>query len=358
VSKKFPRLYAKASNGKVKIWEVETKGDTMFIRNGYEDGKIAEQSKKIVGVNKGRSNETTDEQQAELEAESKFQHKLDEQYSQDRTKLVDYADADVVLPMLALKFTERKHNISYPCYVQPKLDGCRMIYQGGKCISRQGKEFTTLDHVAAELKKLAIDVPDGEIYLQGASIQEIIRRLKKERGVRTEELEYWIYDKIDDKDFKERTESIAKAFSKAKFTHLKYVETHLVNSEQEINDWHDKFVQAGYEGVIIRNAAGGYECKHRSSNLQKLKSFEDKEFIIVGGDEAEGADAGTVVFKCKTAAGKEFSVRPRGTREIRANYLKDLKKLIGSELTVRFQGVSEDLIPRFPVGIIVRDYEI
>jgi hypothetical protein len=90
--------------------------------------------------------------------------------------------------MLALKFTERKHDIHFPCYVQPKLNGVRCIYQGGKFISRKGKEYTTLNHLVKELEAIGIPIPDGEIYIHGATFQEIVRMVKKDRG--TEELQY------------------------------------------------------------------------------------------------------------------------------------------------------------------------
>ena len=53
------KLYALSSNGKIKTWEIEAKGDTMIIRSGYIDGKLNEQTKTIKGKNIGRSNETT-----------------------------------------------------------------------------------------------------------------------------------------------------------------------------------------------------------------------------------------------------------------------------------------------------------
>jgi len=355
--KKFATLYAKASTGKVKVWEIEARGNIMVIKNGYIDGKMAEQTKVITGKNTGRSNETSDEKQCELECQSKWTKKIDEQYTIDKDDIVEYADQTVILPMLALKYEDRKHDIVFPCYVQPKLDGTRMIWQNGQCISRQGKVITTLEHIALELKELGLIKPDGEIFIQGDTFQELVRKVKKDRGAATDTLEYWIYDLVSNEDFSKRTAVIATAFKKNKSPHLKQVPTYLANSEEEINKYHNQFITEGFEGIIIRNAAGGYECKHRSKNLQKLKNFEDSEFIITGGKEAEGADAGTVVFECKTKGGEVFSVRPRGTRELRAQYLKDLKKLIGKELTVKYQGFSEDLKPRFPVGVAIRDYE-
>jgi DNA ligase-1 len=358
---KFDKLYAKASNGKIKVWEIEARGNTMVIRNGYEDGKMAEQKKAITGVNAGKANQTSDEEQCIAECKSKWQKKIDEQYSTDRTKLVDYADADVILPMLALKYQDRKHDIKFPCYVQPKLNGVRCIYQNGKFMSRQGKEFTTLSHLVPELKKLGLDTPDGEIYVHGMGFQDIIRLVKKDRGVSNEQLEYWLYDQVNKDPFSNRLIAIAKAFIGTERLHIKQVKTYEVNSDAEIKTWHDKWVQEGFEGVIIRNMDGLYVPKHRSKDLQKYKEFIDEEFEITGGHEGSGPDAGTVVFEVKTKAGKVFSVRPKGTREQRAAWFQGLKKLKGKSLTVRYQNLSEDGIPIFPVGVtvdaVVRDYE-
>jgi len=135
------------------------------------------------------------------------------------------------------------------------------------------------------------------------------------------------------------------------------VDTKIARDETDIKKWHDKWVQEGFEGVIVRNAAGLYKVKHRSPDLQKYKEFIDDEFEITGGHEGSGPDMGTVVFEVKNEEGKTFSVRPKGTREARAEWYKDIKNLIGKELTVRYQNLSEDSIPIFPVGIAVRDYE-
>jgi DNA ligase-1 len=359
MSKKFPTLYAKASTGKIKVWEIEAKNEEIITRSGYLDGKMSEQSRQAYGKSAGRSNETTSEEQAELEAASKWQKKLDEQYTTNPDNIKSYADQEVLLPMLALNFHKRKHDITFPAYAQPKLNGVRCIYQNGKFMSRKGKEYPALAHLEAELKILGLDIPDGEIYAQDMTFQEIIRRVKKDRGAASEELEYWIYDQVTDNDFEDRTKDITYKFADS-HKHIKRlvkVETVEVNSEKEIKALHDKWVKEGFEGAIVRNKRGAYQVKHRSKNLQKFKEFFDAEFVIVGGHEGSGPDAGTVVFEVKTKKGQVFSVRPKGTREMRTEWMNDLKKLVGRDLTVRYQNLSEDGIPIFPVGVCVRDYE-
>lgn len=366
---KFPKLYAKSSNGKVKIWEIEAIDNKMIIKSGYEDGKQNTQTKEIKGKSIGKINETSDSEQCVLECKSKWQHKLDEQYTENKDNIKSYEEQEVLLPMLALNYKDRSHDIHFPCYVQPKLNGVRCIYQNGKFMSRKGKEYTTLNHLVSELQELNIDIPDGEIYVHGMTLQEIIRRVKKDRGVSSEALEYWIYDQIWDETFGDRTEDLKAAFELDEngdprlkpLVKLIRVPTILVNSEKEIKELHDKWVKQGFEGAIIRNVDGMYKVKHRSKDLQKFKEFFDDEFKIVGGHEGSGEDKGTVIFEVETKNGQVFSVRPKGTREMRIEWMKNIDKLKGEFLTVRYQNLSESGIPIFPVGVkidaTVRDYE-
>jgi len=121
--------------------------------------------------------------------------------------------------------------------------------------------------------------------------------------------------------------------------------------------WHKKWTEIGFEGTMIRNKKGKYIQKHRSKDLQKYKDFLDAEFKIIGGTEATGNDVGTIVFQCVTDDNKPFTVRPKGSRDIRRQWLRDINNLIGKLLTVRYQNLSDDGIPIFPVGLEIRDYE-
>ena len=61
-----------------------------------------------------------------------------------------------------------------------------------------------------------------------------------------------------------------------------------------------------------------------------------------------------VIFKCINEDGLAFDVRPQGTHEDRSIMFKKLNDYIGKNLTVKFQGRTQDNIPRFPVGIRIR----
>ena len=111
---------------------------------------------------------------------------------------------------------------------------------------------------------------------------------------------------------------------------------------------------------MCRNLDGKYKFKHRSNDLLKFKNFEDSEFRIVDAKKGTGTEEGAIVFTCETEDGQEFDVRPRGEIEKRREMFINKESYIGKMLTVRYQNTGiqeEDALPRFPVGIEVRDYE-
>lgn len=359
--KTFGPLYAKSSTGKIKQWcATAQKPNILVTSNGYVDGKATIREKPVKGKNIGRSNETTPFQQACSDAQSKMNKKMDEGYVLDQKDLEGQV---LLLPMLAHPYGKRKHDIKYPALVQPKLNGVRCLADNDcKYHTRKGKEYYSLDHLNTEVKAMlsmigASKLLDGEIFHPDWGFQEIIRAVKKYRPGVSEELQYWVYDIVDtEMDFDDRS-NLLNCLKDLK--HIVIVPTYQVQNEEEMLAKHKEFTAAGFEGTIIRNIEGKYELKNRSKNLQKYKDFIDDEYEIVGGTEASGDDAGTVVFTCKLKgdSDKTFSVRPKGSRETRRKWFTNLDSIIGKQLTVRYQELSEDKVPIFPVGLVLRDYE-
>jgi len=366
-SKLFPKLYASASTGKQKEWQVSVHecGDgTCAIRrtHGFTNCQMQTSDKKIsAGKNIGRANETTIFEQAVFEAQSLWNKKKDSAYTEDLPKETD----NVLLPMLALDFRERKHNIKYPCYAQPKLNGvrvfCHKIDESTiKYTSRKGKEYTTIHHFDTKLlKALSVgDIADGEVYLHGMDLQDIVSLVKKWQP-ETLTLKLYLYDKAEPKvPFYERIRWLEKNLNVG--DSIVVVPTTMVLEESDVYDWHNDFVQAGYEGVIIRNRESLYKFIHRSKDLQKYKEFIDEEFTIVGGKPGTGLHEGCVIFICDLGdgTGRTFEACPKGTLAQRREWYKNIKDYIGKKLTVRYLERSKDNIPiGNTVGIVIRDYE-
>lgn len=247
-----------------------------------------------------------------------------------------------VLPMLAHKWDGRKRYVQEPFYVQPKLDGVRILVNNKGGISRTGKVVPGTEHWGKDLKDG--EYLDGECYLHGMSFEDITSAFK----TCPETLEFHVFDYYDMNrphiSFEERMQHVT-------------VKTEKVEKKEDVEAVHDAFVKQGYEGIMIRNAHGEYEPGKRSNNLLKFKTFETEEFKIVGVHEGTGRDVGTPVWECETEGGDRFSVRPEGTMESRREAFERREEIVGKKLTVRFQNMTVAGVPRFPVGIVVRDYE-
>jgi len=377
---RLPTLYGKSTNGKIKEWSISVvkMGDgTCYIEteHGYETGQKQLDSRLISeGKNIGKANETSPYEQACSEARSAHNRKKDSKYVEDKSNIPSESDG-LFLPMLAHRYDKHSAKIKFPCFVQPKLDGCRMLARKENGVvtmwSRKGKIIDIPDKINEQLCLMLEDgqCTDGELYVHGWTFQRIIAAVKKKRDD-TDLLEYHIYDsphstlafenRIPKKGYGtimfpvHCTEWAGKGLH---IENIKFVETYNAEDQEGFNAFEAAFVEEGYEGMMVRNQNSLYKYKHRSYDLQKVKRFIDDEFQIIGGKDGEGRETGLIIFRCVTSDGLEFDVRPRGSHEERAEVFKNLNNYIGKHLTVRFQELTDDGRPRFPVGIAVRDYE-
>jgi len=358
----------KYTNSKYVIWTVWASGNskTAFVHKqwGYEGLKQQTTQVETQSKNVGKKNETTPLEQACRDIQGEMAKKLRNGYTfQKRTQIT----IKNLFPMLAHVYEKKQHKAIWPMYAQPKLDGMRCLAhkKNGEVTlrARSGKKIVTLPFINEALKKIMPENTfcDGEIYKHGWSLQEIIAAIKDE-DEDTKELEYWIYDIPNDKPWKDRLQNdLISLWSKAAInTTVKCIVPvggQEVADEEKAKTLHDKLIQEGYEGLILRNMQGKYLWGKRSSDLLKLKVFQDNEFKIIGGKDNVGQDKGCVTFICETKEGKSFEVRPTGSRELRRKWFKELDSLIGKQLTVKFFKYTDGGIPFLPTGVCIRDYE-
>jgi ATP-dependent DNA ligase len=362
-------VYKKTSTGKIQQWRVWVEatptGYLLKVESGQTGGKLKETAGQIIDVGKQKR---TAKEQAIFEANSKLSKKRDEAYFDT----IEEAQTQVkLLPMLAHPFTKRKHNITYPAVVQRKFDGvrCLAVLNSDKTVtlmSRKGKEFPHLEHIKKDVlanNKNQSLVLDGELYSDTLTFQELVGlvkrvTLKPGNDKQMLEVSLRVYDCVNTKktdNFQDRYLDIMGITHGAQY--LSLVENTGVYNETQVHEAQRKFVEEGYEGAMVRNLLGAYAIGKRSPDLQKVKTFLDGEYEIVGFSEATGNDAGTVIWECKTPEGLTFRARPRGTREARKELYQNGNDYIGKQLTVRYQELTDDGVPRFPVGITIRDYE-
>lgn len=367
-------LYKRGKRGQVEQWSVRVESHTtdedspvdLIAESGQVGGVLTEYRRTIlVGKNLGKRNETTPLEQAVSEAESLYQEKLDKGYTEHPSGV---ALMSYVRPMLALSYMERRSRVLWPNAAQPKLNGirCVVIRNEDSLIftSRNGKPFTGLQHLHEDLLKLmpANCVLDAELYKHGVPLQRIsslVRSSKKiDYDAIRENIQLHVFDVIvDNVTFTNRYDMLRKMFSGKDLDFVHRVNTYKVETESDCEALMDKFLQEGYEGLMLRSPNSLYLRDYRSEHLLKYKKFKDEEFRIVDAVEGKGVDKGCCIFVCATTDGKEFNVRCAATREERIEQFANKEKYIGKLLTVQFQEYTIYGIPEFPVGIAVRDYE-
>lgn len=358
---KLDTIYKKTKTGATQEWTIEVVGNKYRTHSGQVGGAITTNEWTVVyGKNVGKANGTTDKEQCMKEAIAKRTKKLESGYFED----VNNIDTKQYFePMLAAKWEDYKDKIEYPIYSQPKLDGIRCIVTKDGMWSRNGKPIISAPHIRESLNDVFKHYPDlildGELYADkfANDFNAIVSLVKKTKPTADDlkqsakHIEYHVYDIPSvNGTFKKRHIELTNLMLDFNFDCVKLVETHIVNNEDEFDKWYGNYIERGYEGQMLRTD-GLYENK-RSKNLLKHKSFIDEEFTIIDIVEGEGNRTGTAgYFVFETAEGKPFKSNVKGTWEETEKMLKDRKKLIGKEATVKYFNLTPDGIPRFPYVI-------
>lgn len=353
-------LYGLDKNGGYKVWSIWTEGAELYIMHGKLSGKQQTKQENIQGKNIGRSNETTPAQQAVLEATSRYNKQVDKGYRENKEELTELS----TLPMLASDYNKVGHRITYPCYGSAKLDGVRCLAskkedESVELKSRGGKMYC-IPHIQEQLSRhMNIgDMWDGELYLHGKCLEEIVSAVKKPNEY-TPQLNYVLFDIVSEDTFEYRLIELQRIRRYV----LDYNGTGRVSvlpfceliDELHMKDVHAEYVTEGYEGIMLRNYNGAYESGKRSSDLQKYKTMMDSEFEIV--DVAEDKNGGAVFVVQNTFADNQFNV-VGGSHEQRKAWLDNKNSMIGKKITVKYQTLFKDTkIPQFPVFVVTRDYE-
>lgn len=370
LNKTFPTLYKTTAAARLQQWRifVEVEGKIAYITtvHGQYEGKQQTSRVKVdSGKNTGRANETDYVQQAISEAQSKWNKQLDKGYSENMVA------KRVLRPMLAQSYDKHGSKIEWPAFLQPKLDGIRCLayMRGGKVIleSRKGKQFKCLQHIENEL--LNNDsfvhymqnqgVLDGELYRHDEAFEELASAIKRDQpSDKSHLIQYHIYDLVEEADsFLDRHGFVIKLFQNYSGNTLIKVPTIGIIAD-DVWTFHKQYTDEGYEGVMLRNArVGYYEPDKRSYNLQKVKEFITEEFEIIDVEHGKGKFEHVPTFVCVTPDGAVFRATPEGSDEVRHEYWERRDELIGEQLTVRFFEWTKDKVPRFPVGVAIRDYE-
>lgn len=378
---KLPMLYSRRSDGKVQTWLKEVEGNKHRSISGIRapdgDGKRVT-AKWTVCEPKyvGKSNEVTAEEQAMREAKAEWQKKKDKGYKET----IDAVDeVGFFEPMLAKKWQDYKDDYEYPVFVQPKLDGLRLIARKEGLFTRNGKPYKSIPHIAEALEPLFAKYPkailDGEVYADKfANDFPAICSLARQQKPTEEDLiksrnsiEYHVYDmpyaategKTDPGlRFSERWQALIDVLRSLMLGKpIVPVLTMGAKDEAEVDVAYERFIDQGYEGLMVR-ADATYENK-RTDKLLKYKEFSDAEYRILEVVPGIGNRDGVAgAFICEDEAGTiSFKSNIKGNMEFCKEILKHPERYVGKMATIQYFNLTPAGIPRFPYFLRLREEE-
>lgn len=379
-----PQLYGKDKKGGIKTWTISVDGSIITVEHGKLGGKMTSKvSPPCKGKNIGKANETSPEQQALAEAQSKWQKQVDKGYGEDKDQLPENT-----LPPLAKKYQDVLPEISEdsPWYASVKMDGvrCTVFMRNGEVFfqSRGGKAYTVIKEISDELSMLFFKanpqlVVDGELYKHGMFLEDIISAVKK-HNENTSKLNFYVFD-VHNPDIEmplqRRVAYHGYILSEGNSSRVVPVQQRVITSEKVLFNIHKSEVARGYEGVVLRDPKSLFKFNFRTAEFLKYKVAMSEEFEVAGSELDKNGGGVPVCYlkgmkgiadaffekngKWGKADDGVFRANMKGTHEHR----KELRKKLGDKteealhMTVEFEAYSKYGVPSKPIGQSFRDLD-
>lgn len=274
-------------------------------------------------------------------------------------------------PMLAHSNTPDLRLIKYPVLASPKLDGIRCIADKGKPLSRTLKSIPNkwVQHL---FEKHGLDGLDGELMVEG-DFNSVQSHIMSEQG--QPNFTYYVFDVVDSVEtFAARFAEASQRVDALNLPWVKLVNHVLINNADELKEFWNDCINEGYEGAMVRSLTGPYKRGRstlREGYLIKLKMWHDLEAKVIGFEplytnqnEETVNELGQTTRSLKQEGmvatdtlgalvvsfnGQTFKVGSGFDLAERSRLWSIRNKLIGAEVTLKYQELSSYGIPRFPI---------
>lgn len=259
-----------------------------------------------------------------------------------------------------------------------KLNGNRASFYHDKLISRQGKEFTGMNHIISDLKQLGIgwffdgelirknidNLSDGENFRIGTGIINSDTETK-------EEIKFVIFDYLPEEELQNKKSTakykirrdmlngLRKTIKEKELKNIEVVTMVYEGTDQtQIKKWLDYAVEQGWEGLML-NKDATYKCK-RTTDLIKIKKFYTMDLPVIEVLEGEGRLKGTLGALVVKYKNNTVNVGSGFDDETRMKLWSNRDNLAGSIIEVKYKEISKDKKTgkeslQFPIYICMRE---
>lgn len=370
---KLPALYKLGARGEDRYYQIGFDGENVVTKYGQVGGEIQTSRNKVELNTSGRNIS----QQAMIKARNLFRKNYRKNYREQGSSTVIVSQ-----PMCGHPLKDAK-NLTFPVALELKLNGVRALFEMNEfgkiqARSRGNKLYTQFEHICSHMQDLFMYFPpgtilDGEIYKHGMHLEDISgsARTINIKADLAEQLAANIFDAVlpDNPYYEDRKAYIKNAYDNY-LTDNDYKEGDIpivilpytvVNTMDEIYDFHREARKDGYEGTIIKRMAAGTAnktmCQYKggkSGRFYKLKDVFDEEGIILEVLDCTGKESGCARFKLIDPRGNIFTIRPKGSYEYRQELYQKAEELIGQLYTYEYSGLTKYGVPEHPRGVAVR----
>lgn len=373
-------LYKKDQKGQLRYWSIAINYMTCELEMyyGVVGGEAQYKSEEVSG-NSVRDDEEQLEQRFATRVHNKIKggYLADKEEAMTRTKVLNLLG--LAKPMLACRYDRQKKKVNFDgALLQLKYDGHRCIIAnvGGEIIaySKNGISIATIPHITEILAPVLEEgmMVDGELYHHRTKLQTISSWVKRSQD-ESSKLSYVIYDVITDDEYGVRYGILKGLFERLGLYRgspksltgdpvgypLSLAPT-LPACAEELPELYKEARLAGFEGLMIRLAKGGYEDGKRSKNLLKVKTnlegaqpFDD-EFKVVGIKKSKDGWA-ILICELNDGTGGTFNMSAPGDMAEKTHIFNNKQNYLGRSIRAEFADYTKDRKPFHAVATGWRD---
>jgi len=250
-------------------------------------------------------------------------------------------------PQLLLLKTYQDQDIS-AWVMSEKLDGIRAYWNGKELLTRNGKKIYAPKWFTKNYPPFEID---GELWTKREDFNNISSTVRdkiytKENEKKWKQIKHYIFEVPNaEGNLWQRLQKV-KAYEN---DIIKLIPQISIRNKEHLIAYHKSLELLGAEGIVVRDPNTLYINK-RTSKALKVKTFKDAECKIIGYTKGNGKykdKVGAII--CELENKVIFKIGSGLSDEFRGNPLA-----IGTIITFKYQNMTVNKKPRFPVYLRVR----
>ena len=267
--------------------------------------------------------------------------------------------------MLADDSKKHEKKMTGDVYVEPKLDGVRVITicdvdkDEVRMYSRNGKELNNFPKIQEQFDSMLDQMSESMVFdgeVMSDDFQTLMREIHRKGGAKTDDAILNVFDCLPLDSFKEGgyegSLTVRKGMldeyefgpniSRVEFVRMNLDED---DGQKQFADYNKLCIDKGFEGIMVKPMGGVYECK-RSSLWLKVKPFIEVSLKVIDTEEGTGRNAGKLGALIVEGTDMDKFIKTNVgsglTDADRETFWKAKDKLIGQIVEVRADAITQN----------------